>query len=453
MDGRSYSVHFSPKGGKFAKKYPALAHLPYILDSRPGYHRAGNAYLIDRGLGRWRPGFQGEPFSGKIPTQKSMRSYAAWLANFLEWADVRTIDLQTCDYAIHVAGRYQTEMLKGLWSSTGEGLSPGTVNVRVQQACDFLNWMMHTGRRKAAFRVPFTTVRLNIGSATSSVGHLAKEVHVRQGKVRKKEHALVMPADVQVSQWLERIREKKGQTIWLMCYTVLLTAMRREEIVCLRTDTLPQDPVQWKVVNPLAPEQHRNVSITIKYGTKGPQYGEDHDDKVGPSRDILIPLTLAKLWHDYRDRERAYAFGKWMRSIKGQSARDARAKRAVHLFLRDSDGVRFTGEMLGKAWGGVESPFGTGGPQERLQQWSPHSGRHWWACSTLWRELKKHDNIPKPTNETVVALMENTALSIIRLQIQPQLGHSSKETTMLYLRWVTNMISVPLSLYDEEDGD
>lgn len=84
MNVRSYSVHFSQKNGKFAKKYPALAHLPYILDSRPGYHRAANAYLIDRGLGHWGPGSDGESFTGGIPTQKTMGTDGALLHSGFE---------------------------------------------------------------------------------------------------------------------------------------------------------------------------------------------------------------------------------------------------------------------------------------------------------------------------------------------------------------------------------
>lgn len=450
MNRRSYSVHRSPKEGLFAQKYPGIADIPYILDSRPNYHRYANAYLIDRGLGLWGNGLDGRPRNGRIPSQKSMWSYASWLANFLEWAEVRGIDLQTCTYKIHVAGQYQDQMIKGQWSRTGDGLSAGTVNLRVSQACDFLNWLVYTGRRLESFDVPYKKVKIYIDSAVASTRPMTKEVQVREGKARNKSHTLHMPTNSQVEDWLERIRDRKGKSTWLMCYTVLLTAMRREEVVCLRLDTLPLDPKDWEIVNPYAPLKLQNVRISIRFGTKGAEYGLDHGDKVGPSRDILIPLALAKHWHEYRDNERAYAFGKLMKNAIGRAERAARANAAVHLFLRDEDGKKFSGEMLCKAWGSVVSPFGVAQKAKEKQQWSPHSGRHWWACSTLWRELKKHDNVSKVTNETALALLENSALSIIRLLIQPQLGHTSKETTMQYLRWVLNMLGSPVLLYDDE---
>lgn len=449
MYRRSYSVNLSPSNGKFANKFPGIAHIPYILDSRPTYHRLGNAYLINRGLGHWPNGLDCTPRNGRIPSQKSMWSYACWLANFLEWAEVRGIDLQTCDYGTHIAGQYQTEMLKGLWSSSGNGLSASTVNLRVSQACDFLSWMVHTRRRAESFPVPYKTVKIHFDYALAYDRPRTKDVFVREGKAQKKAHTLHMPTVTQVEDWLERVREKKGQTIWLMCYTVLLTAMRREEIVCLRLDTLPLDPNDWKIVNSSEPANLQNIQVTICFGTKGRQYGLHKGDKVGPTRDILIPLSLAKLWHEYRNNERAFAFGKLMKDVKGRTERIELANGAVHLFLREEDGKKFSGEMLGKAWGSVEPPFGKVQIANARQQWSPHSGRHWWACSTLWRELKKYDNVSKETNETVLALLENSALSIIRLRIQPQLGHASKETTMQYIRWILNMLSSPVLLYED----
>lgn len=435
--GRSFTVNYTREGA-FAESYPALAHLPFILDSRPGYHRLGNAFLVDRGLGIWGPESRGSSPTGHIPTSRSMHNYAQWLANFLEWADLRGVSLEDCDYAVHVAGRYQKEMLDGLWSRDGEGLAPATINLRVQQACDFLTWMGDTGRRDP-FHVPYGMAKLAVGSATSSVGHLGKEVRVRKGKVRRKKRVLRMPADDQVKQWLGRVEKKLGPMRALMCETILLTAMRREEVVCLRTDTLPEQRKDWHIANPLAPVAQQQVSINIRFGTKGPSYGLVDGDKVGPARDILIPLALALRWDEYRNGARNQAFGQWMKGIKG-AARLAHAKKATHLFLRESDGARLQGPELYTAWTAVELP---------VEGWSPHEGRHWWACSVLWRELKKHQSTAHLSNETATALLESTAMSIIRLQIQPQLGHAHDSTTMIYLRWVRDMLGVPISL----DGD
>jgi integrase len=435
---RSFSVFRSAPDGPFATRYPALAHIPCILDSRPGYHRLANAYLTDRGLGLWAPG-ERNASRAALPSPKTLLSYAYWLANFLEWAEVRGVDIKTCSYSVHVAGRYQVEMLEGIWSQDGQGRRGTTVNARVQQACDFLSWMMAKGLR-GSFEVPYDLKQFTIGSATRAMGQLSRQVRVRSGKVREPNRPLQMPPKSEVRAWLNRVTNKSGGTLALMCETVLLTAMRLEEVVCLRTDTLPENPCDWQISNPVAPENKQLVRVSIKYGTKGTAYGEDHGDKIGPERTILIPLELAKRWHTYRNSERNKAFKRWMEGANGQEARRQRAKNAVHLFLNPRDGARFVGKALYDAWTGVELP---------IARWSPHQGRHWWACTVLWSELQKHKNFESLSGETAVALLESTALSIIRLNIQPQLGHAHDSTTMIYLRWVVDMVGLPVSLADE----
>lgn len=435
---RSFSVARPREDGAFAAKYPALARLPFILDSKPRFHRLANAYLVDRGLGLWSPrGTLGEPVP-LIPAEQSMVNYAQWLANFLEWADRRGIDLTTCSYVGHVQGRYQNEMLKGLWSQRGAPCKPTTINVRVSQACEFLSWMVVRGHR-GEFGVPYETLRVNQGNATSSVGHLSKEVQSRKGKVRSEPAALQLPNDIEVRKWLERTRAARGETAELMCETVLLTAIRREELVCLRVDTLPENPGEWEIVNPLQPEPSQQVRITIRFGAKGKSYGKDHGDKIGPPRSILIPLSLAKKWHQYRRKLRNRAFGQRVKALKRKEQRLSAASSAVHLFLREDDGQRYTGKRVYDDWVANEKP---------VPDWSPHSGRHWWACSVLWRGIQRHEYIHKlgGGHEMAAALLESTAMSVIRLEIQPQLGHADHATTLLYLRWVMSMVSTPLSL-------
>jgi integrase len=327
-------------------------------------------------------------------------------------------------------------MLKGTWSRNGKGLAASTVNVRVQQVCDFLTWMVDK-RLRDNFDVPYTVMQVTMGAATRAKGRLTRQIRVRGGKARGKKRVLRMPMDIEVRDWLSKIKESAGPTLGLLCETVLLTGMRREEVVSLRTDTLPGNRRDWHVSNPLAPESQQMVRISIKYGTKGASYGEDHGDKVGPERSVLIPLSLANRWHAYRMGARNLAFKRWMKGVQGSAARVKRAEEAVHLFLREGDGARFSGKQLYDAWVSVERP---------VPGWSPHQGRHWWACSILWRELKKLVNIGQFSGETAAALLDATALSIIRLQIQPQLGHADDSTTMLYLGWVVDMISLPVSL-------
>jgi integrase len=433
---RSFTVFYSAPDGQFARRFPALAHVPCILDSRPGYHRRANDYLIDRALAIWP---RVEVGKKRIPSPKTLESYANWLANFLEWASVRSIDLKTCTYWDDLNKGYQGEMLKGDWSRTGRPLMPGTVNARVQQACDFLSWMVDRGLREA-FDVPYRRALIRYASSTNPMGQISKPVKVRVGKVKSAPPRMTMPAADAVRKWLAATYRDAGNTLGLMCETILLTGMRREEVVCLRVDTLPEDPRHWHIVNPEAPQKYQQVHITIKFGTKGEIYSEDHGDKVGPSRGIRIPLELAKRWHAYRNGPRIAAFKQWMSGTEGAKARKARAQEAVHLFLNERNGRRFKGKQLYDAWKKAPSP---------VELWSPHKGRHWWACSVLQRELKSQYGLSLDDLDTSVALMQASALNIIRLHIQPQLGHGSDATTLRYLKWALDQIVKPLSLEDE----
>lgn len=121
-----YTVYYSDQALTAAAGFGKVARLPCIFDSRPGYHRLGSRYLIDRGLGIWDPVSHGRR-PRPAPTEQTIRSYAHWLANFLEWADLRGVDVLTCEYVTHVHGRYQSEMLRGTWSRDGTALSPQTV--------------------------------------------------------------------------------------------------------------------------------------------------------------------------------------------------------------------------------------------------------------------------------------------------------------------------------------
>lgn len=437
----SYTVYYSDPEVTTKAGFGKVAGLPCIFDERPGYHRLASQYIIDRGLGVWNPGTRGKGPRGIAPSDQTMRNYAHWLANFLEWADVRGIDLLICDYAEHVRGRYQSEMLNGIWSRDGTALSPNTVNLRVQQACDFLTWMADKGIRDP-FDVPQGTVKIKSGTATSSIGHRAKEVLVRKGKVRQNKRRLRMPTDDQIRDWLSAVYQKFGHVKALMCETVLLTAMRREEVACWRVDTLPEDPEHWHISNADAPRSEQRVLVSIKFGTKGTGYGYDHGDKIGPERSIWIPLYLAERLHEYRLKLRNPALKRWVNAAPTLAEKKRRVQESVHLFISDETGERITSKNLYNAWTSVELPF---------KGWSPHLGRDWWACSILWREMKKHEHLRDLGVDTAAALLESSAMSVIRLQIQPQLGHAHDSTTMIYLQWVADMLGVGLSIQYEAE--
>ncbi|MYN46773.1 site-specific integrase [Pseudoduganella sp. FT93W] len=440
----SFTVYYSDPEVTSKAGFAKVANLPCIFDSRPGYHRLASAYLIDRGLGYWNPSTRGQA-PALAPSDQTIKNYAQWLANFLEWAEVRNIDLKTCTYVDHVHGRYQKEMEKGTWSRDGRALKDGTVNPRVQQACDYLMWMSDKGHRPS-FHIPTHTATIYAGTATSSIGHRAITVEVRDGKARKNKRALRLPSDAEVKEWLEKVYHLAGYAKGLMCELVLLSALRRSEAAGFRVDTLPEERAAWHLNDPSAPRANQRVRLEIKFGTKGPDYGYDHGDKIGPKRQIWIPLELAERIHAYRQKTRNVALKKWVKSAPTLTEQRRRIDDAVHLFLDEDTGERITGKALYNAWTAVELPYAG---------WSPHLGRDYWACSILWKEVTRHEEIKKlfeTGSEIAQALLESTAMSIIRLQIQPQLGHANASTSMIYLEWICNMFGVNLSI-DLDRGD
>lgn len=410
--------------------FDRVAHLPFILDSRPGIHRDGSEYLVDRGLGLWNantPGIQGKP-----PTAKSIRNYAAWLCQFLEWSDARDVNPVTADYVDHINGRFQIELQTGLWGRTGRRLSAGTVNRYVDTATDFLLWMAAKGKRPS-FAVPYVT-RTSRHSPSSSGDDRPQAMAVRQGRVRESPADLQMPSDCEVDAWLASVYVSQGPTLGLMCETVLMSAARRQEVACWRLDTLPLDPRDWWVVNPTSEIKHQQVSVRLRFGTKGRDYGLDHGDKVGPERSIKIPLHFAQKLHAYRTKVRPRLLQKWVAKVRGAQAQRERLRGAVHLFL-DPEGARQSVSGFYNAWKSGTLPY---------PAWSPHLGRHWWACSTLMQEIRAGRAHREADYEGSGSLTATLMTSIIQLKIVPQLGHINSNTTRLYIQWVCDQLGEAL---------
>lgn len=430
----TFTVCYSDPCALSAAGYGKVAHLPFILDARPGYHRLGSQYLIDRGLGIWSPKHTktGEP---RIPpTEKSLHNYACWLANFLEWAEHRGVDIKTCTYQDHIYGRYQKELQLGAWSRDGIGLSANTVNTYVDQACDFLKWLSVKGKREP-FAIPTITVVSGQRLAVDAYGHRGIQVEVRKGKVRQKKRRLIMPNDEQIDIWLSSIYKNKGDACGLMCELVLMSAMRRSEVVGFRVDTLPINECDWHISNPTAEERDQLVRISIKYGTKGRSYGKDNGDKIGPERDIDIPLHFARRLHAYRQKARPAAISIWIKQVRGAAAQRQRLDGCVHFFRDEKTGARIESWQFYEAWKSGQLPF---------KGWSPHLGRDWWACSVLWREIHLHQQMLSFKKNAPTALIAAVATDIIRLRIQSQLGHANTSTCFIYLVWVSDMLGIAL---------
>lgn len=411
---------------------------PFIMDGRPGYAETPNAYLIDRGLGLWDPIGRGTR-NDRRPARRSLINYADWLANALEWADTRGVDLLTADYATVLIAGYQAEMLAGIWSSTKKSLSANTVNLRVQAVVDYQLWAHDKGIREA-FELPTTTRTVRSGSATNSRGHEARKVESRRGKVKVPSRDLVLPPDEWVAAWIRRVkaRPELGATEELIADLILHTAIRVGEAACWRMDTLPEDPALWVITNPTQPVEDQLVQVELKYGTKGPDLAVDeYGDKIGKPEFIKMPLRLAKKIHSYRTNTRPKAIQIALRGAGNVAQSRKLLAQKVHLFINPLSGERYTVAQIQYFWKlakGENCPY----------DWSPHMGRHYWACKKLDRSMDTHAQLIESLVKSpgismqsgLRAALKDTAMTVLVMEIQPQLRHADSKTTNTYLRWL-----------------
>lgn len=432
-----------------------VAHIPVIFDSEPSYSRLPSRYLIDRALGVWDPKWRGARPNPSLPSRISMKDFAYWLCNALEWAEVRGLDLMTCEYTTILIGRYQQEMLKGIWSLRGEPLAAKTVNARVEAALEFQMWCADKGHREP-FLIPTVTRSYTAGSHTNSRSHEAKTVEVRKGKVKANKRNLVFPTDDEIRLWRKRVYAQPvvGAIHGLMVDHILETAIRREELACWRVDTLPLDPKGWEVINPDQPEAEQQVAINIEKGTKGREfYIDEFGDKVGPQGTILLPLSLCHRIHAYRNTDRLMALKRVTRGVRDRAKVRQLIDHSVHLYLHPATGKRYNGDQIYQLWTKVEGPA----------HWSPHLGRDWWACQYLWQKMQEHAELIKQlhrlttpdANHPLLRALKDTVLQVIQLEIKPQLRHVGSATTEIYLQWLFNRLRVPLNMtrqWQEEDA-
>lgn len=435
-----------------------LAEVPFIRDGQLAYAELPNRFLIDMALGVWNASSRGERSPDKAPippTRETLKSLAYWLINALEWADTRSVDLMECDYASVLIARYQQEMLKGIWSADGRPLKPATVNARVGAALAYQQWGADK-KLRGPVSVPTVTTTYRAPSCRNSRSHETKTVEARRGKVRVTPKSLAFPAANQIEAWRKAIHvhPTRGYTEGLLADLMLDTAIRREEAACWRVDTLPMQRRDWQIINPDAPHDRQNVAVTIRFGAKGREYGRDRGDKIGPEGKIRLPFQLAERIDEYRQKVRPKALAVAVRQGKTLAQQKRIHNDAVHLFLNPETGTRYTGKQIYSLWKRVDGP----------PHWSPHLARHLWACNHLERRMQDHADLmakilemPGLTHSSPLLLgLKDTAISVIQLEITPQLRHMNSSTTELYLEWWFARNSLPYQtrvIWDDEHDE
>jgi integrase len=435
---------------------------PFIFDGRPGYAALPNAFLIDRRLGVWDP--VGRGTRRDVPlSRQSLVSYAHWLCNALEWSEARGVDLLQADYTSELLARYQREMLSGVWSSSMKGLSPATVNLRVQAVVEYQVWASDKGLRSPV-AIPTITRTIQGGSAFSSRGHEARTVEARKGKLRVEKKPPRFPSDDWIGLWKKQVADRPGfgKTEALIADLILHTGIRVSEAAGWRVDTLPIDKGQWEITNPDQAPEHHLVSVSLKYGTKGPDLFEDHGDKVGKPETIKVPRWLCERLNQYYETTRPISLKPALARAKTAAAQKAVLARSVHLFIHPVTGERYTASLIQYFWNTARKAV----PQPCQGKWSPHSGRHYWACKYLKFRMKEHAELVKRAlnvqgmsmDHPIMASLKDTAMTVIMTEIKPQLRHVRLATTEVYLQWLMAEMGVAMDfraqwLADDSDDD
>ena len=420
----SFSLHWPLREHIDAAGYSTVAHVPFVLRDLSKYDVPASAYLRDRALLRFVPGvaIEGGVDMARYPTRQSLITFGSSITNFLEWCDERKLDWRDLEYTFDLVEGYQAEMLRGSWSASGKGLSAQTVNMRLREAVHFLDWAAQRGLRK-----PFDVIGKKIAFVApthrNAHGHLLKHTETRAGRVRPDPRTLRLPSEAEISAWQRAIEVQRGESKLLMIKLILDTGIRREECCQWRVDTLPLLRSDWAVIG-------QTVSVTIRYGTKGSKYPDDTGEVRGPSRVVVFPVELAEKIHAYREFVRP---GNRSLHVKGASTLvERRARRDTdprQLFLSDFNGRPIQAHSLYEAWTSVRNvPF---------EGWSPHGGRHYWACKTLLRAVKRQaDAVGIAVNAASSNWITGCVNDALLLEVKPQLGHVDVKTSELYLAWV-----------------
>lgn len=395
----------------------SYAHIPFLMSAELDYLDDVNRFLRDRAWGLWTPqgGFASPYSKREILSENSIAAYGRDLENFWSYVEVKGLNWKLLTY-LDLLEHYDRDMANGAWSSSGEPLGNATINRRVDRAVEFLRWAADKKLRKA-LNVPMTTVSRAIYDGRSARTQ-STTVEVRAGKRRVDPKHLRLPTIEEVNRWLGEVRVKRGRTKALACRFVIETGARLEEAALIRADQLP-DPDTISLDRP--------ARVTICYGTKGRRTLGD-PEKKGKERTLRFNRDFLVKLNNYKQLGR-------LKALKAFRKRNPGKPDPVELFLDEQTGQPLTRSAIYLAWHRAKTlPFAG---------FSPHAGRHTFACFTLLRLINEEFELIGATLDLIPrsAVFQN-AQSLIDIYIKPVLGHVSRDTTERYVDWIADHLWV-----------
>jgi integrase len=393
---QSMATVFHPDPQRLARLgYAApITHVPVLFDSASRYCRAHNRYLRERAMLEWHPGAGSD-----VPRPTTLKNIADNLSNFIQWCETRGASWQEVKYAEVLA--YQREQISGRWSCRGKKLEASTANHRADEATSFLRWAAERGLRGPFdAQMFFRTVRTKFGAA---------QVMVRAGRAKenlttKTEKQFKLPKATAVKAWLDAVKRQRGYAKYLVCRMILEVGARRKEVEALEVHQWPSAAAIEEAYL-LAQE---SVPMDL-VETKG-----------GRPRTVWVPLEYAGRVREWIDEKRSTYAYRYQVEHK---------KPTYRLFLSDAPGAHGNPVSVQT----IYRCFSQVNPRPKL--WSPHKGRHAFACFFVLHALSVEAQADGGLSAKGASWVMNRGDFWLRL-LRKQFGHMSEETTEVYLRWL-----------------
>lgn len=400
-----------------------LSHIPGIWSKDWKPIVPAFDFLIAKGTGRWVAGLECSPYAEQIAlSDNTMMAVGYDLTNFIDWLEAQDFDWETAGAKRLLAG-YRKVLSTGGWSD--RRLASSTIKRRINTASEFLRYVRAPIEPHPHF-VPITGREESPVPPDQAISNSSGRNYRAPG--RQQPARLRLPTIVELEDWLDELRRLHGITPHLLAKSIFGLGLRAEEALLLRKDQVPNFPTK----------PTPSVKMDICFGTKGQRIPGD-PEKQGKARSIQIPIALLNELHSYMNVHRKLCLKRYKYINPGtQPPRE--------LFLSKHTGAPLSYSRFYELWRKPQAPF---------EHFSPHIGRHSWACYTLIDKLKEVAALTHQGDETLAAISANLGESLIDIWVKPQLGHVDSKTTSLYLRWVADAFdqaSLESSWFDFLDG-
>jgi len=398
--------------------FSPYAHVPFLLSRDMKYLDEFNRFLRERALGTWHPNNRNGTAFGRVRAlgANSASAYADDLKNFASYLETKRLSWTTLTYQ-QLLDTYDVDQSTGKWRSRGKNpLAASTINRRMNTVVEFLLWASDRQIR-GEFQIQRSALpqrRAARARSWSSDSPIDSRVGIHRANPKR----LRLPTSEEIEIWLAEVRARHGRARYMAIKFILQTGCRLEETSLVRAAQVP-DPQSIDLDMP--------ARMDIEFGTKGKRNPFDPDLRGKPrtlrfSRSFLVEL------HNYKELAREKA-------LKAFRARDEAAPLPLRLFLDEDTGRPLSTQAIYRAWKtAVNLPF---------PGWSPHLGRHAFACYQLLRLLTEEAALIQRTLSSVPRAQTLLQVeNLISVFLSPVMGHVDEKTTETYLEWVADHLWV-----------